>query len=84
MSIDFNSLFNNPKKFCNSNFAAKIDFIKDIKNDLFILNLKNNNIEYRGITIIKSDIFPTPKEDNIINIDKVQYKYDEILSSDYI
>lgn len=32
---------------------------------------------YKGLTIIKSDIFPIPNANDSILIDEIQYKYDE-------
>lgn len=77
MSIDFYTLFNNPDKSCNINVIARIESIIERNDELIIVTLKNNKIEYKGITIIKGDIFPSPKKDNIIKVNKVHYKYDE-------
>ena len=77
MSIDFYTLFNNPDKSCNINVIARIESIIERNDELIIVTLKNNKIEYKGITIIKGDIFPPPKKDNIIKVNKVHYKYDE-------
>ena len=77
MSIDLISLFNNPEKSNNNiNLIAKILSLDDL-GEIFTLTLKSNNIFYKDFAIIKGEIFPNPKKDNLINIDKIIYKYDE-------
>ena len=75
--INFDNLFKNSEKCVKDiNFEVKIDSLKD-SGDFFIFDFKKNNIEYRGFSIMKGELFPNPKEKNIININKITYKYDE-------
>ena len=76
MSVDFNLLFSNPQKICDTNFEAKVESEK-CSNEIITVTLKNKNIEYRNINIIKGEIFPIPKKDNIISVYKVHYRYDD-------
>lgn len=76
MSIDFNLLLSNPQKICDTNFEAKVESEK-CSNEIITVTLKNKNIEYRNINIIKGEIFPIPKKDDIINVHKVHYRYDD-------
>jgi hypothetical protein len=77
MSIDLIRLFNNPEKIINNiNLVAKIFSLNDL-GEIFTITLKSNNINYKDLVIVKGEIFPNPKKDNLINIDKIIYKYDE-------
>ena len=77
MSIKFVSLFENPDKIYQNEWKGKIKSIVELGEIIEVSLLDENNILYKGLTLNKSEIFPTPKKDHILLIDKVQYKYDE-------
>ena len=77
MSIDLINLFNNPEKLIsNINLEAKILALNDL-GEIFTITLKTRNAEYKDFIIIKGEIFPNPKKENKINIEKIIFKYDE-------
>ena len=77
MIIELINLFNNPEKLIsNINLEAKILALNDL-GEIFTITLKTRNAEYKDFIIIKGEIFPNPKKENIINIEKIIFKYDE-------
>lgn len=76
MSIDFHKIFYNQDKSYDISLIAKIDSITDL-GDIFEINLLNDGIDYKGISIVKGEIFPNPKKDDFISIDKIYYRYDD-------
>ena len=76
MNDYFEIVFNNPQKMCDTNLPAKIDSIKD-SGDIFKVTFQMDNFIYKDIAIIKGKIFPNPKINNNINIEKIYYKYDD-------
>ena len=77
MNINLINLFNNPKKsISNINLEAKIFSLNDL-GEIFTITLKTGNNVYKDFTIIKGELFPNPKEDNLILIDNITFKYDE-------
>ena len=76
MSINLEKLFNDPQKKCDINLDVKIDDIKDL-DEIFLITFLNNNNQYKDIVIIKGEIFPNPKLNDIIKIDKIYFKYND-------
>ena len=75
--IEFLTLFDNPEKISNVTIEAKINSIINL-DEMFELSIEaKNNIKFSGFAINKGEIFPSPKKDDIIKIDKIQYKYDK-------
>ena len=77
MSIEFISLFENPDKIYKNEWKGKIKSITDLGEIIEVSLIDENNILYKGLVINKGEIFPSPKKDHILLINKVQYKYDE-------
>ena len=58
---------------CQETFLVKnVKLSNDL--DLIVLDLMQNNIIYKGITMIKGNIFPIPKENQIIFVEKMFFK----------
>ena len=56
---------------------GKIIDIDFCKNDYISLNIENDEFIYKGLIIIKGDIFPTPKKNDLIEIQEIIFKYDD-------
>ena len=69
-------LLNDKDKSIQVNIKAKILKIKG-EGEYIPVEVEYGGNIYKGLTIIKSDIFPIPNENDSILIDKIQYKYDE-------
>ena len=69
-------LLNDRNKSVEVNIKGKIQKIIDEGEYLSVEVECDDNI-YKGLTIIKSDIFPIPNENDSILIDTIQFKYDE-------
>ena len=58
---------------CQETFLVKnVKLSNDL--DLIVLDLMQNNIIYKGISMIKGNIFPIPKENQIIFVEKMFFK----------
>ena len=76
MNAYLNELFKNQQKMCDTNLSTKIDNI-EYSDDIFKVTFQMDNFTYKDIAIIKGKIFPNPKKNNNINIEKIYYKYDD-------
>ena len=76
MIAELIALFNDPKKQRDVKIVVKLDSIKEI-NETFLISFQKDSIEYKGFAIKKGEIFPNPRENNIIEIDKILFKYDD-------
>ena len=76
MNAYLNELFKNPQKMCDTNLSTKIDSI-EYSDDIFKVTFQMDNFTYKDIAIINGKIFPTPKINNNINIEKIYYKCDD-------
>ena len=76
MIVELKALFNDPKKQRDVNIIVKLDSIKEI-NETFLISFHKDSFEYKGFAIKKGEIFPNPRENNIIEIDKILFKYDD-------
>ena len=75
--IKFISLFDNPDKMCNIIWKVKITSVDYLGEMIEVFIEDEKKIKYKGLTINKGEIYPTPKKDDFLEIDKVQYRYDE-------
>ena len=58
---------------CKEKFLVKkVDLLND--SDLIVLDLMQNNILYKDISMIKGNIFPIPKENQVIFVEKMYFK----------
>ena len=58
---------------CKEKFLVKhVKLLNDL--DLIVLDLMQNNILYKGISMIKGNIFTIPKENQIIFAEKMFFK----------
>ena len=57
--------------------AKKINILNTL--DLIEINIEENNNLYENLTLKKADIFPLPKENDILNIKNICVDYDENL-----
>ena len=52
--------------------------VKNVKllneQDIIVLDLMQNNILYKDISMIKGNIFPIPKENQVIFVEKMYFK----------
>ena len=76
MIVELKALFNEPKKKRDVKIPVKLDSIEEL-NNTFLITFQKDNIEYKGFAIKKGEIFPNPRENNIIEIDKILFKYDD-------
>ena len=68
--------------FQKSNKCDEVEIksrIKDITSlgELFFVNIFDSNYYYKGLTIMKNEIYPKPLIGNTIAINKIYYKFDE-------
>ena len=78
-NIDFHSLFKNPQKTIKTNFIVKIKEL-DSEAEQISLNIQsidNNGIYYKGLCVIKGEVFPIPKINDLVTISEVHFKLDE-------
>ena len=76
-SSEIFQLFHNPEKKMKISLIGKIIDIDFCKNDYISLNIENDEFIYKGLIIIKGDIFPTPKKNDLIEIQEIIFKYDD-------
>ena len=76
MKTNIINLLNSPQKAVKVNIKAKIKEI-DSREEYISVTIECDDGEYKGLTINKSDIFPIPEKDNLIEIDSMQYTNDE-------
>ena len=76
MKMNIINLLKSPQKSVKVNIKAKI---KDINSqeEYISVTIECDDGIYKGLTINKSDIFPIPMKDNLIEINRMQYTYDE-------
>ena len=61
---------------CNEKFiVTDIKLIDEL--DQIILKLRQNDTIYEGLVLIKGTIFPIPKVNTILSINRIYIKYDE-------
>ena len=70
------NLLNSPQKSVKVNIKAKIKDI-DCQEEYMSVSIECDDGVYEGLTINKSDIFPIPMKDNLIEIDCMRYTNDE-------
>lgn len=72
-------LLENPQKILEVNDIFLVENV-ELKNDLDLieLNLSKDEIEYQGIVMIKGLSYPIPKIGDIISINKIYLKYNQI------
>ena len=76
MKTNIINLLNSPQKTVKVNIKAKIKEI-DSREEYISVTIECDDGVYKGLTINKSDIFPIPEKDNLIEIDSMQYTNDE-------
>lgn len=72
-------LFTDEKRTIKVNIEAEIDEI-EISAEYISVQVKINEKYYNGLTLFKANIFPIPKEGDLISIYSLQYKHDENLN----
>mgnify|MGYP006873030020 CR=1 FL=1 len=80
--FDFDSLFISPDKIYKINFQTRIIEVEGEGEQLSldISSKINKNLCYKGFNIIKGEIFPTPKKNDVIEISQIEYKLDDDLN----
>lgn len=74
------NMFEKKNKRIKTDLYLQIYSIEDFyPNDELEINLREGCILYKGIFLIKGEIFPTPKESNILNIKELYLDYDNNL-----
>ena len=71
----------NGDKKIKTNFNARVlntNFINDL--DFIELDIEENNCIFKNITLIKGEIFPLPKKDDILNVKQLYLNYDKYLT----
>ena len=66
----------NEQKKIKSSIIGKIIEIHFYKNDYISLNIEDKNYIYKGLIIIKGEIFPTPKINDLIQIKEINLNFD--------
>ena len=74
--INLKELFQSSDKCIELEIKSKIESITS-KNELIFIDAIDGENYYKGLTIKKSEIFPKPSCDNLILIQKIDYKLDE-------
>jgi hypothetical protein len=77
MPIQFMTVFDNPEKICKCNWEVKINSIIDLGEMIEVSVEDKNNVKFNGLIIMKGEIFPLPKKEQNIIIDKIKYGYDK-------
>ena len=73
-------MFGEKNKRIKTDLYLQIYYIEDFYlNDELEINLREGDTLYKGIFLIKGDIFPTPNEGNILNIKELFLNYDSNL-----
>ena len=75
-NINLKELFQRPDKSDKVEIISKIEEITS-KGEFFFINIIDSNYYYKGLTIMKNEIFPKPSIDDVIAIKKIYYKFDE-------
>lgn len=76
MKTNIINLLNSPQKSVKVNIKAKIKDI-DYQKEYISVTIECDDGVYKGLTINKSDIFPIPMKDDLIEIDCIYYTIDE-------
>ena len=74
--INLKQLFQRPDKSIEIEIKLKLESITS-KNELIFIDFFDSKNYYKGLTIMKSDIFPKPPSESIILTQKIYYKFDE-------
>ena len=75
-NINLKELFQKSNKSDKVEIKSKIEDITS-QGEYFFVNIIDNNYYYKGLTIIKNEIFPKPSISNVIAIKDIYYKFDE-------
>ena len=75
--INLKQLFQRSDKSIEIEIKLKLESITS-KNELIFIDIFHSENYYKGLTIMKSDIFPKPSSESIILTQKIYYKFDEV------